>query len=157
MQLQGKQISYERPEEVKLNLLCVARTAAPVSRGGTQEQTARGRVEAQVAFSKHCSHPRACCCCRHSTQNTKDPPHLQTCPVFQRDLFQAQDKSVTRSTNSTLKSITDTVITSTYLKSHLKLQVLKNLMSCPLLAIKAEISFFTNFVKLSLLDHFSSV
>lgn len=65
----GEQISYERPKEANLSLLCVARTAVPVSRGGTQEQTARGRVEAQVAFSRHCSHPRACCCCR--TQHTE--------------------------------------------------------------------------------------
>lgn len=31
----GEQISSERPKEVKPSLLCIARTAAPVSRGGT--------------------------------------------------------------------------------------------------------------------------
>lgn len=151
---------FEKGSQSKIKLIMGSKDSCPSQYGWhPRAKTARGSAEAQVAFSKHCSHPGACCCYR-TQQHTGTPKMHCTCRLVAHSrgiCLRPKIKSVTRSTNCTVKAITNTIITSTYLKFHLKQQVLKNLMSCPLLAIKAELSFFTNFVKLSLLSYFSSV
>lgn len=88
---QGKitNMCFEKGYGIKLNLLCVARTAAPVSRVTPRSKDCKRQGRASGAILQALQSPQSCCCrTQHREQRATALADLSW---LQRDLSQAQD------------------------------------------------------------------
>lgn len=143
--------------DVKWSLLCVARTAAPVSRGGTQEQRLKEAGRGSGGILQVLQSRQSMLLLQDTAHGT--PKIHCTCwlVVHSRGLcLRPKIKSHLQDPLTVLWRLA-LILLSQVLISNLIWNCKYWRISVVVLAIKAKISFFTNLVKLSLLDHFSSV